>query len=40
MGGKRGMKWKKIEGYVENIVFRNEENDTRLLHLSHPEWDE
>ena len=29
-----------IEGYVENIVFRNEENGYTVLHLSHPEWDD
>ena len=29
-----------LEGYVENIVFRNEENGYTVLHLSHPEWDD
>ncbi len=29
-----------IEGYVEGIVFRNEENGYTVLHLSHPEWDD
>lgn len=29
-----------IKGYVENIVFRNEENGYTVLHLSHPEWDD
>lgn len=29
-----------VEGYVEKIVFRNEENGYTVLHLSHPEEDD
>ncbi len=27
-------KWKKVEGYVEHIIFRNEENGYTVLNLS------
>ena len=36
----KGDEMEEIEGYVENIVFRNEENGYTVLHLSHPEWDD
>lgn len=30
----------KVEGYVENIVYRNDENGYTVLHLSNPEWED